>query len=119
MHAIAPGGSEEPHEGHGVPAPAGVGGGMGGRLIEGLDEAVLVPAADGGTVVPAPEAPGTGGGLPAWKLPLTPAPTGWAAGTRNAFWQPGLGQRTVLPAALSGTCMDLVQCGQRITCGMT
>jgi hypothetical protein len=38
--------------------------------------------------------------------PLTPAPTGWAAppGTMNGFWHTG--QRTDLPAALSGTCID-------------
>src|SRR5438132_1397817 len=51
--------------------------------------------------------------------PLTaPAATGSAvaAGTPKGFWQTG--QRTVFPAALSGTCIERWQCGQRITCGM-
>jgi hypothetical protein len=29
------------------------------------------------------------------------------------------GQRTFFPPALSGTCIDLVQWGQRIICGMS
>jgi hypothetical protein len=37
-------------------------------------------------------------------------------GTENGFWQTG--QRTVLPAAFSGTCIAFVQCGQRITWGI-
>src|SRR5439155_6098283 len=90
MQAIAPGKSIEPHEGHGWPEAPGAG--IVGNVIEG----------EGLGVRPLPTPAATG--------------TGVAAGTPNGFWQTG--QRTVLPAALSGTCIERWQCGQRITCGM-
>jgi len=44
------------------------------------------------------------------------AAASFAPGTANGFWHTG--QRTVLPAALSGTCIAFWQCGQRITWGI-
>jgi hypothetical protein len=77
---MAPGRRIEPHDGHACPDPDDAGpDGTGGRLIDGLEP-------------PAPL--------------LTPGPLGWGLppGTMNGFWHTG--QRTVLPAALSGTCID-------------
>src|SRR5206468_5280494 len=85
--------SIEPHEGHGWPEAPGKG--IVGKLIDGRDAPL-------GPLEPAPTPAATGSGAP--------------AGTPNGFWQTG--QRTVLPAALSGTCIERWQCGQRITCGM-
>lgn len=44
--------------------------------------------------------------------------TGAVAGTANTFLQVGPGHRTFLPAALSGTCIDILQCGQRMVWGI-
>jgi hypothetical protein len=40
------------------------------------------------------------------------------AGTANIFLHAAPGQRTVLPAASSGTCMAMLQWGQRIVLAM-
>src|SRR5947209_5880237 len=47
------------------------------------------------------------------------AACGWVApGTANSCLHLALTQRTFLPAALSGTCMAVLQCGQLMTFGM-
>jgi hypothetical protein len=91
MQAMAPSSSLEPHEGHTVGNGAGAG-------------AATAPRE------PLPEAGELGAG--------TIGEAGFTAadGIMNGFLHDG--QRTFLPPALSGTCMDLVQCGQRITCGI-
>jgi hypothetical protein len=79
MHEMAPAGSTEPHEGHTWPDADDAGpDGTGGKLMDGL-------------VRPALDCP-------------TAAGSGTVPGTMNGFWHTG--QRTVLPEALSGTCID-------------
>jgi len=97
MQAMAPASSTDPHEGQTWPEAWPDGGVTGGKVIESLDD--LGPEAGTAAL-------------------LTPAATasGALVSTRNGFWQ--MGQRTFLPAALSGTCIDRWQCGQRITFGM-
>src|SRR5581483_3174999 len=89
MQAMAPSSRVEPQEGHLV----GVAGAAGAAGLAPL------PLAGGGAGFAA-----TAAG--------TAAAAGAAAGTMNACLHDG--QRTALPAALSGTCIDLVQWGQRI-----
>src|SRR5437870_5518569 len=72
---------------------------------------------------------GNGEGAGAATAPLAPLPeteagvaAGFGAGTAAAGIKNGClhdGQRTFLPPALSGTCIDLVQWGQRITNGIS
>src|SRR5262249_46227454 len=80
MQATAPGGIVEPHCGQTDPAPAA---GVGGRLGE-----------DAGAGARAGSGRAAGAG-----------PFGCGAGTVNGLLHPLLGQRTFLPAALSGTCI--------------
>src|SRR5438046_2797705 len=95
MQATAPSSSEAPQAGHLVgpgaapPLPLPKSGAEGGRLDGAGAAATGVGAAGAGTAV---------------------------AGTTNGLLH--VGQRTCLPPTLSGTCIDLVQCGQRMTCGM-
>jgi hypothetical protein len=95
MQAIAPSSNGEPHDGQTVGKGAGA-----GAATAPLDP---LPAA-GELGAGATGAAGFAAGLA-------------AAGIMNGFLQDG--QRTFLPPALSGTCIDLVQCGQRIICGIT
>src|SRR5262249_30221094 len=98
MQAMAPGNSVDLQAGHSVGVVAADG--AGGMDTDGDDGAV---------------GPGRGAVMPGLLPPATPAPTGWGAGapTMNTCLQDG--QRTCLPAALSGTCIVLLQCGQRMT----
>ena len=75
---MAPGNRIEPHDGHAWPEPEiEDADGTGGRLADDLPDMVA-------------------GAVPS----IVAAPPG----TMNGFWQTG--QRTVFPAALSGTCID-------------
>jgi len=102
MQAMAPSNSLVPHEGQTV--------GKGGA-------ATGLAAGDAGGLAPLP----TGGAEAAWAAPGTATGGGTAArgaagaGTMNGCLHDG--QR--IPPALSGTCIDFVQCGQRIICGMS
>ena len=95
MHAMAPSSNLEPHDGQTVGMGAGAG----------IATAPLEP-------LPTTGGPGAcaGGGVGGFGA----GPAG--AGIMNGFLHDG--QRTFFPPALSGTCIDLVQCGQRITCGI-
>src|SRR5262245_20423679 len=103
MQAMAPGSRAEPHAGQAVGA-----GGLTGTAPDGF-------AAGGGE---------GGVGLPAGRAApaAAPAATGSRAGalptppTWNRRLPPG--QRTCLPGALSGTCIALVQWGQRMVRGI-
>ncbi len=95
MQAMAPGSSSAPQEGHSL----------------GVSEVAVAPPGAGreGTTG---AATGTGRGLAA-RAAAIGCGAGAAAGTWNGFWHDG--QRTPFPAALSGTCIALLQCGQRMT----
>src|SRR5205814_10235368 len=96
MHGTAPSSKAEPHAGHLEGAAAG-------------KVAAAFWAAAGRA--PLPES-GCAGGFDA-----TPAAA--ATGVGASIDLPHEGQRTVLPATLSGTCIDLAQYGQRMTCGIS
>ncbi len=108
MQAMAPGKSGLPQAGQlagvvdGTAPAAGRGPGAVAGGIWMLPSDTLPP--EGGRIPPA----------------AAPAPTatgcGAAAPTVTGFWH--LGQRNVLPAELSGTCIAVLQLEQRITCGM-
>src|SRR5438270_443563 len=72
----------------------------------------------GGGAMAAGGAAGRAGG--AGAAAGAPAATGCRAGaapTANTFWH--VGQRNCLPAEPSGSCTAVLQCGQRITSGMS
>src|SRR5262245_51883735 len=108
MQAMAPSRSLVPQDGQMVgvapatgiaPEELGGGGGTGGRLIAGVLGGLGGPPLLAGTVGGAGAAPGRPGTV------LAAAPTGCCcmAGTVNGLLHAG--QRTVLPAAPSGTCI--------------
>src|SRR5262245_15937736 len=113
MQAMAPGSKVALHDGHsagagaaaGLPLAAGAGMGVGGPARTGVGEG-------GGTGRPAVAA----AGAPATTGSRTGALAG-AAASMNACLH--VGQRSCLPAASSGIWMGLLQCGQRVICGMT
>src|SRR5437899_2228346 len=97
MQAMAPGRSLALHAGHSVGVPEDDGLELGAALVDcdvaGVGEGARPPA----------------GAPPGGRVEAPP--------TTNGFLHPG--QRTCLPAELSGTCICLVQWGQLMTCGMT
>src|SRR5438552_16191299 len=104
MQAMAPSSSLEPQEGQTVGSGNGAGGmatGIGG----------LAPLPMGGTATTAGLATGAAGAATG-----TAARAATAGGTMNGCLHDG--QRTFFLPALSGTCIDLVQWGQRIICGI-
>src|SRR5437764_1052604 len=101
MQAMAPGAHFEPQAGHCVGSEAGA-----GAAAADLEAPLPDGAAAGAPAATATAAAGWGAAAPA------------AAGTANSCLQLLFGQRTFLPAALSGTCIAVRQCGQVITFGM-
>src|SRR5947208_219965 len=102
MHAMAPSFNTEPHEGHlfdeGVPVST--------------DICAVTPGV--GAAARAPLTAGISAVLSFGMLAVDAAAP--AAGTVNGLLHEG--HFTVLPTALSGTCIDFEQLGQRMICGM-
>src|SRR5438309_1501362 len=101
---MAPGNRRDLHAGHSVGALAGcglVGTVIGGTGLEGATTAAGAVAA---------AATGVGFGT-------VPAAIGCGAATAKMFLQKG--HRTCFPAAFSGICVAFLQCGQRITSGIS
>src|SRR5436190_16818024 len=101
MQAMAPSFKTEPQEGH--------------LFDDGVPVSTDICAVTPGVCTPAraPLAAGISAVLSLGMLAVDAAP---AAGTVNGLVHEG--HFTVLPTALSGTCIDFEQCGQRIICGM-
>src|SRR5262245_22805108 len=98
MQAMAPSSNLEPHEGQMVGSGAGAG----------------AATAATGPLAPLPPTGGPGAGAAGTAAGFGAGPA--AGGMVNGCLHDG--QRTFFPPALSGTCIDLVQCGQRIICGI-
>jgi hypothetical protein len=102
MQASAPGNRDDPQDGHADGVDGGLEGEGGtGRMGREGDDATGA-AATGREATPAPTGAGTGEGMTTGTEALPAG--GRNGGTMNGFWQTG--QRTLLPAALSGTCID-------------
>src|ERR1700682_292042 len=108
MHAMAPGRSGVLHAGHSVGAADG-----------GVDLLLSAGEAGGGAAIAAEPERAATRPVPEAGVAAGAAAAGWrtcAAPTRMAFLHAG--HSTCFPAALSGTCMAWLQCGQRINCGI-
>src|SRR6516162_5883059 len=110
MHEMAPGSRSALQAGHFV-GPCGLLAAVG--AAGGAADSVGAGGRGGGAGRGAAADAGGGAGAAA-----APAPTGCSAGAGIVKTSLQVGQRTCLPAALSGTCIRVWHFGQAITCGM-